>query len=209
MTEVRDPVVSPQSLREFFKSLLDDAIVNQRASVQIETSFYLVNLLADFLATEALFIRDENGGLERKPLAFLLKEALEEQGPARAQLLRRLGDTSLFVSGFFAESIPRTGVDARYYQAMGERAYDALGQVVARSGPPAAARRTLYEELAERFGTFVDLLAEVSDRTLSTTNAGLLRLYDRWMRSGSDRVGGLLRQQGVVALAPIKGRYAQ
>ena len=99
-----DPkVLSAQSIHDFFRELLTLAIENQRARVQQATELYLANLLAGFAQTEALLTREENGSLQRRPLALLLKEALEEEGVARARALRRLGDTSLFVSGMFAE----------------------------------------------------------------------------------------------------------
>jgi hypothetical protein len=212
MSDEAGPILSPEGVQEFFRSLLLGAIENQNARVRAETEHYLVNLLAGFLQSETLFVRDESGNLESKPLAFLLKEALDEEGAARLHLLRKLGDTSLFVSGFFADSLSRSLVDVDYYIAMGERAYDALGSAVARQGskrlgPP----RSVFDELAEKFGLLVDLLNEVSERTLVSTNGGLVRLYDRFVKTGSLRLAGLLRREGVIApsLLPVRGRFVQ
>ena len=212
MTDEARPILTSEGIQEFFRQLLAAAIENQNARVQQETEFYLVKLLADFLLSEALHVRDETGKAERKPLAFLLKEALEEQGAARLHLLRKLGDTSLFVSGFFADSLSRSLVDVDYYIAMGERAYDALGTAVARqSGKGAQVKRGVYEDLAAQFGRVVDLLNEVSERTLVSTNPGLVRLYDRFLKTGSSRLAGLLRKEGVLApaLVPVRGRFVQ
>lgn len=208
MTDEGRPILSNESIDAFFRELLATAIENQNARVQQDTEAYLVKLLADFLRSEALYTLDESGAVERKPLAFLLKEALEEQGAARLHLLRKLGDTSLFVSGMFPDSMGRSLVDVDYYIAMGERAYDALGSAVARE---AGARRSVFEELARKFGLLVDLLNEVSERTLASTNAGLVRLYDRLLKTGSTRIAGLLRQEGILApaLIPPRGRFVQ
>ena len=185
------PILSSQSIREFFKDLLAEAIENQRAQVQPFTELYVVNLLHEFLASEALYVQADDGTWQQKPLAFLLKEALEEAGVARVRLLRRLGDTSLFVSGFFPDSLARRSslADVDYYIAMGGRAYSSLGAGV-------------WEELSAKFRLLVDLLNEVSERTLHSTNAGLVRLYERWLKTGSDRLASLLVKQGVV---PRKG----
>jgi hypothetical protein len=211
MTDEARPILSPESIQEFFRDLLSSAIENQNARVQQETEFYLVKLLADFLRSEALYLRDDAGNLERKPLAFLLKEALEEQGAARLHLLRKLGDTSLFVSGMFPDSLSRSLVDVDYYIAMGERAYDALGSAVAREAGRADARRSVFEEMSRKFSLLVDLLNEVSERALASTDLGLVRLYDRLLKTGSVRLANLLRREGVVApaLVPPRGRFVQ
>ena len=187
------PVLSSQPIKDFFRDLLQRAMENQRAQVQPFTELYVVNLLHEYLLSEALYVQSEDGRLEQKPLAFLLKEALEEPGPARLHMLRRLGDTSLFVSGFFPDSLARRSslVDVDYYIAMGGRAYDAVGTL--------AGHRDLWSELSGRFRLLVDLLNEVSERTLASTNAGLVRLYERWMKTGSERLATLLARQGVVA----------
>ena len=180
------PVLSSQSIREFFRDLLQRALENQRAQVQPFTELYLVNLLAEFLNAEALYVQADDGSWQQKPLAFLLKEALEEAGPARVHLLRRLGDTSLFVSGFFPDSLARRSslVDVDYYIAMGGRAYDALGAGI-------------WQELSAKFRLLVDLLNEVSERTTASTNAGLVRLYERWRKTGSERLATMLVRGGV------------
>jgi hypothetical protein len=197
------PILSPQDLREFFRDLLATAISNQRAAVQPFTELYLVNLLYDYLSAEALYVQTDDGSWQQKPLAFLLKEALEEQGPTRLKLLRRLGDTSLFVSGFFPDSLARRSnlVDVDYYIAMGGRAYDALSGI--------SRERSLWGELSEKFALLVDLLNEVSERTLASTNTGLVRLYERFLKTGSTRVQGLLGAQGVLAARIKAGGFVQ
>ncbi len=191
MADGDSAVLSSQSIKEFFRDVLQRAIANQRADVQPFTELYLVNLLHEYLASEALYVQADDGTWQQKPLAFLLKEALEEAGVARVRLLRRLGDTSLFVSGFFPDSLARRSslVDVDYYIAMGGRAYSSLGAGV-------------WEELSAKFRLLVDLLNEVSERTLHSTNTGLVRLYERWLKTGSERLANLLVKQGVV---PRKG----
>jgi len=191
------PILSSQSLRDFFRDLLSRAIENQRASVQPFIELYLVNLLHEFLASEALYVQAEDGSWQQKPLAFLLKDALEEAGPSRVRLLKRLGDTSLFISGFFPDSLARRSslVDVDYYIAMGGRAYDAVARH--------ALERSLWAELSDKFRLLVDILNEVSERTLASSEAGLLRLYERWLKTGSDRLANALVRQGLVP--PKKG----
>jgi hypothetical protein len=70
-----------------------------------------------------------------------------------------------------------------------------MGTLAARH---ARAEKTLWDELSSRFRLLVDLLNEVSERTLASTNAGLVRLYERWRKTGSERLALALARHGVV-----------
>src|SRR5450631_2305812 len=101
MNDGRGIVASP-SLLEYFRDVLAGAMERQRIQVAEATEFYLVNLLAEFCRADALFAPDEGGGSrDAEPLAFMLKRAQEATGFERVRELKRLGDTSLYVSGFF------------------------------------------------------------------------------------------------------------
>jgi hypothetical protein len=196
-------VLFAASVHDFFRQIISLALENQRASVQQATELYLANLMGGFVQTESLLDRDGDGNLQQRPLALLLKDALDaEETAQRARLLRRLGDTSLFISGMFGECLNRKAVDVDYYIEMGGRAYDALGEVAARHG----AERSLWDELSEKFSQLVEVLNEVAERTLLNSDAGLVRLYEKWMKTGSARVGVLLREQGVPAIVGVPRR---
>jgi len=200
-------VLFAASVHDFFRQILSLALENQRAGIQQATELYLANLLGGFVQTESLLFRDENGTLQQRPLALQLKDAMDaEETAARARLLRRLGDTSLFVSGMFGECLGRSAVDVDYYIEMGGRAYDALGDVAARRG----VARSLWDELSEKFSLLVEVLNEVAERTLFNSDMGLVRLYEKWMKTGSARVGVMLREQGVPAIVGVpRGRFVQ
>jgi len=191
-------ILTATSIQEYFRELLGEARERQRVQVDDRTEFYLVNLLSEFVDPERIWVRREDGTLEEEPLALILARALEGQRQEKAQALRRIGDTSLWVTGFFSDSLEPRVVDARYYMSMGHLAYSSLARVVA--GQPVAA---LYDELARKFGAIVDLLNEVSERVSMTSQQGVLRLYERFLKTGSARVARLLAEQGVV---PSLGR---
>lgn len=187
-------VARPDEMRVFFHEAVTSALSRQRVAVRGETEMYLVNLLVEFLSPEQLFERQEDGKLEAEPLAFMLKRAVEAAPAERARHLKRMGDTALYVSGFFSDSLSRGLVDVDYYAAMGGRAYDVLGGM--RPSGPAA----VFRELAEQFLRLADVLADISERAAMTSNAGLLRLYERYVRTGSERLRRLLEDKGV---APV------
>jgi hypothetical protein len=190
------PIVYGKSAHEYFRELVSDALSHQRIKVQEVTEFYLVNLLARFLAREQLFVERPDGTAEVESLALILLRALSARRERRLQDLKKLGDTSLFVSGFFGDSLSRSAVDMDYYIAMGERAYEAL-----RGERELSGLGELYGELAERFEQFVDIFAEIAEMSDLRSNRGLVRLYDRFLATGSSRVAQLLEERGVALFA--------
>ena len=178
-----------QSARELFKELLDKAIANQRAKIDEETRAYVVGMLHGYI---------ENMQIDKRPLALMLKDALEDAGQMRAAKLRKLGDTSLFVSGFFPEILESGPVDSNYYISMGERAYDALGTIVSRH-----TKNAVFTEISRKFSNLVDLLNEISERTWATTESGIIKMCDRMTSTGSARLAVILREQGVIVPTPF------
>ncbi len=192
----RAGIVVGQTPQEFFRELVTGALAHRKMEVQEGTEAYLVRLLDRFLEREQLYARDEEGGAGLEPLALMLLRALEEGHRRRREGLRRLGDTSLFVAGFFGDSLARSPVDCGYYVAMGERAYRALAET---PGPAGASE--VFGELAVRFETFVDVLAEIAEMQELRSNRGLVRLYERFLHTGSARVAEKLRARGVALFA--------
>jgi hypothetical protein len=192
-------VAAAADVRQFFQQMLSEARARQRVEIREETEAYVVNLLAAFVPSEQLFVREDDGGLGREPLAFMLKRAVEAPREQRARHLRRMGDTALYMSGFFADAFNRDMVDVDYYAAMGGRAYDALGEM-----SHGEALAVAFRELAAKFLRLVDLLNEISERSAVTSNQGLMRLYERYSRTGSTRLRGLLAERGVLAM-PLTG----
>ena len=128
MQENDATLLTVSDVREFFREALAAALEQQRLQVTDHTEHYVVNLLAMFARTEALFEPGPDG-TKLKPLALLFADALETpDGERRFRALQRLGDVALFVSGFLASGFPRRLVDVDYHIAMGGRAYGALAQ---------------------------------------------------------------------------------
>jgi hypothetical protein len=186
------------SLKEFFRDALHDALAHQHVAVEGETEHYVVNLLTLFSDADALFER-EPGGQQRsglKPLALMLSEALDAPThEARFRALQRLGDVSLFIAGFFSAGFARKLVDIDYHIAMGGRAYGTLAE----NCGPARGRtmRQVFAELATKFTPMVDALNEISETSYQHSDRDRLRLYELWVKTGSERSRRLLRKLGL------------
>ena len=188
-------VFQRESAVEYFKDLVDRALTHQGVATQELTSYYVVQLLTGFLQ------QPEN--LDDGPLSVRLVQALESGGMRQRASLKQIGDLSLFIAGFFSESLNRKMVDVDYYATIGGRAYHALSRVETDTFSP------VFAELGEKFVGFVDVLSEVSERTSCASNSDLLRLYEKWLKTGSRRSGQLLVERGVVPNASITSTRIQ
>jgi hypothetical protein len=188
-----DLMVRRESAVEYFKEQVEAAMAHQGIVVGELTAFYVVHLLAGFLRRPA----------EDEPLALRLVRALESAGARQRDALRQIGDVSLFISGFFSDSLRRKVVDLDYYVNIGGHAYTALSHHEGDTFSP------VFAELADKFVDFVDVLSEVSERSSCGSNTDLLRLYERWLKTGSSHSGQLLVERGVVPNASLRATRIQ
>lgn len=199
-------VVPVTNLREFFRDSLQTALAKQRVAVEDQTEHYVVNMLTLFARSEALYDRTPQG-MRLRPLVVLMSEALEAPTAGdRNRGLQRLGDVSLFVAGFFAQSFARKLIDIDYHIAMGGRAYGTLAELLARGRGKVLGQ--VFAELARKFQPLVDALNEVSETSHRHTDEDILRLYEIWLKTGSARSYRLLKELGVDPTTNGRGALA-
>ena len=185
------------SLSHFFGQAVDEAIRAHGYEATHAAEHYVVALLADYARPNQL-----SGETLCRPLTLRLAEALESTGAERFARLRSLGDGVLYVSGFFGEHLEMRGVELGYVSSLGARAYETAGSLLRRS----AAQRDggapeLFHELSQNFSMFVRLLGHVADSLFANsahTPGGILKLYERWLRSGSHDLADALAARGLV-----------
>jgi hypothetical protein len=197
-------VMQVAGLEEFFRDALQGVVRKQQLALDGHTEHYVVNVLTTFSRTEALYEQTASGA-RLKPLALMLADAADAPNAAeRQQALRRLGDVSLFIAGFFAHGLARRMVDVDYHIAMGGRAYGSLADSahMGRRGFGA-----VFAELAAKFRELVDALNEVADAARPLSHDDLMRLYEVWIKTGSRRAAGRLRALGVEPSASARVRW--
>ena len=191
-----DPTIDVRNLQEFFRDSVHTALERQRVAVDDHTEHYVVNVLTMYARSDALFDTDA-GRPKLKPLALILADAGEAPTrEARLRSLQRLGDVSLFMAGFFAQSFARRLVDIDYHIAMGGRAYGTLAESC-RSGARGRALGAVFAEMAQKFQRLVDALNDVSEMAHRHDHRDVLRQYEIWLKTGSPRAHGILRSLGV------------
>jgi hypothetical protein len=195
-----DRLVRQETAELFFHDQLITALEHQKVATSSLTECYLVHLLTAFARGERLPANEP--GFDDPPLALLYARALQAAPFERGVLLRTTADTALFVSGFFARSLPGGDADVRYYARLGGRAYAHLGREHEREDP---AGTSVFNDLAARFLRFVDVLTEIAERTRLGTARSVVRLYEQWLATGSARAAALLAEKGIVPVAPSGG----
>ncbi|MGB5345558.1 MAG: hypothetical protein WBN23_05280 [Woeseia sp.] len=201
-----DTVLPVADLRDYFRESIGAAIEKQRVQVDEHATHYVVNLLTLFSRSEELY-EDSGEVYGLKPLAMMMLDANEAANPVeRSASLQRLGDVALFIAGFFADGLAHRLVDLDYYIRMGGTAYGSLSDEI-RGTPRGRALAHVYQELARKFQIVVDVLNEVRDGTRQNSDIDILRTYEVWLKTGSERAAALLRQQGVTPMPQVIRRH--
>ena len=170
------------SVDEYFHEVVADALVAVDVEASEPASWYLVGLLGEMTRAR----------LTDEPLGMKLAAPPIDPGE-RVRTLKQVGDTSLYVAGFFAESLTRSLVDVDYYVGIGQSAYAQL----ARSLGGHHSLTEIYGELAENFPKFVDVIAEIRKRSDFATS-DVTRLYEIWLRTRDAWIEKKLRAVGVL-----------
>lgn len=169
---------------EFFKERVSNVLTKNKIKASETVEFYIVDLLERFIAAKEI---------SSDPLAIQLLKSQElgVTGIEKVKILKNLGDTSLYVSGFFRDSLNRKIVDLDYYREMGAIAYKSLSESIREES-----FHDLYQELYIKFSGFVEVLAEISHDLLPQTDQNLLRLYEVYIKTGSESAKKHLLEQG-------------
>lgn len=188
----RDKLTSVAVARDFFSQELRSILSKRQITIQGDAFEYLVTLMVRFMETETFFARSAEGKLEDNYLVKIYSEYLQGSPEIRKQTLKRLGDVCLMVTGFFGDSLNKKLVDVDYYFGMGGAAYWHLSQ---QSG--FAESNSMFQELSVKFKTVANVLTEMSDRSGLQNNKDVLRVYERWLQTGSTHLKEILSEKGI------------
>jgi len=184
------------SSRDYFDQIVSDAFERRKLKTLPFTKTYLVELLESYISTANFFDdTDTSGRRVRETLAETFLKAQSSDTLVKIELLKKLGDRSLYISGFFGDSLQRKLVDIDYYADMGCAAYSSLADCVRED---IIAR--VYREFAQRFLQFVDVLADISSQAHVFNEENIMRLYELYSKTGSEVARERLIEKGLIAV---------
>tara|TARA_B110001454_G_scaffold219198_1_gene251570 strand:+ start:148460 stop:149098 length:639 start_codon:yes stop_codon:yes gene_type:complete len=188
------------SSKDYFGQALDDAFSARKIKTENRVKGYLIEVLEFYLDAKNLFEKenvDETGKRRPNTLAELYLTAANAETHQKIELLKKLGDKSLYISGFFGDSLQRKIVDIDYYVNMGGAAYGTLSKAVDKKDP----LRDVFDTISKRFSDYVEALTYISQKSMISNNQSLLRLYDRYLQTGSNLAKEKLIEMGIVTLS--------
>jgi hypothetical protein len=195
------------SSQGYFAEVVEEACNKRKVQAPAAAKNYLVNILEHYLDARNLFETDINEVTGKKTdytLAELYLLAHQAETSERQGLLKKLGDRSLYISGYFGDSLNRKIVDLDYYKDMGEAAYAGLADCV-REDTVAQ----VYKIFSARFLDFVEVLTYISQQSMVQTDENILRLYDRYMKTGSDLAREKLIEIGVLTVPLDQAKFSK
>jgi hypothetical protein len=194
---MREPsiAISP-NISQYFQEVISDAIRIRQIDATEAAASYLVSLLCDYAHPD-----EEAGSTFSKPLTFVLHDAMSAVGPERFKKLRGLGDHSLYAVGFFGGHIEVKGVDRSYVSTVGATAYREAAAMLRLKAQKTEQGPNVLSELAVKFDRFAEVLRDIADGTLvsgARDERSVVKLYERWLKTGSTRLAEELGSHGIV-----------
>lgn len=177
-----------------FSEVVKEACENRKVKTPPHVEVYLVQLLQHYLDSRN-FHRPVNEGNGEKPLetfAEIYLQAMNSEATKKKELMKIVGDRALYLTGFFADSLQRKLVDVDYYVEIGSAAYSNLSVWTKEDS-----LSFVFQTFSKRFLDFVEVLNYISEKSQVQADQNVLRLYDRYLRTGSDLAREKLTELGV------------
>ncbi len=179
------PAVLKGSL-DFFNTLIGESSSKTGIEISLPVRHYLSGLLRFYIFSDHLFSINPSGKKHIDTLAELYLTGKKSHRSWKINL-KKMGDTSLYISGFFRESLKKKMISLEYYMDMGRQAYHNLSGFQ---------DEKLFGELAFRFSDLTRLLFHIRKEHSTSKYKDLLCLLDQYMETGSDDMAKDLIRQG-------------
>ena len=146
-------IISNKSFKEYLYKELSTY------NLPLNIKSYLIDLLCFYLYSEQLFEK-KNGETKshEKTIIEWYKKSLCSSPREKLYLFKKIGDFSLYLSGFFREAVKKKLVHLSYYEEIGRTAY----YYVSQSYPP---KSNIFKDLAKEFPKISEILFFIQKRS--------------------------------------------
>lgn len=164
-------IILETSLQAFFYDQLIEINQKNLNPLPNETVYYS-SLIMDQFGESQKYFETQEGRVREKILGTKLLEASSQPRPVQKRMLRDIGDTALFMCGYFSDSVNKKLIDLSYYHELGRIAYRRLNSHI----PELYDYPEFYDLLSEKFQHLTEMIYLVSKQNegLSTDDAFLI-----------------------------------
>lgn len=170
-------------------ALINEAQAKRAVEVGEEMESYLVFLLMRFT---------QQPELASSVVAVDFLDSHHQQGAARRDLLRDVGDKCLLFSGLFPGNAKRRQVTLSYFVDIGQSAYGTLSQVEQLSVS------NLFANLASEFVTLMDLLQATREVTEQNEAYAQLTSLELWQSGQGAELDDMMSRYSDIATQLLK-----
>jgi hypothetical protein len=160
------------SLQTFFFDELNKINASSTTPIPMELVFYGSTVM-DHFGDSSRYFDIVEGRVRDKILGTKFLEASHYDRRMQKKAFREIGDTSLFLCGYFSDSVKDRVVDLSYYQNLGKSAYGRLNALV----PEAYAMNGFYKKLANAFDGLSNIMSIVAHNMQDKDNSDQFVLY--------------------------------
>lgn len=185
------------TVEEHFKEVVQEAVNQKKVSTHPQVESYLVYLLKHYVDSRNFHAPLKDDGVEKPPDTFaeMYLQAINAETPKNKELMRIVGERSLYLTGFFSDSLQKKIVDVDYYLDIGSAAYLNLSYWTKED-----TMAFVYQTISKQFLELVSIFNYISEKSLIQSDQNILRVYDRYLRTGSELAREKLNELGVVTL---------
>ncbi len=182
---------------EHFSQAIHEACKQRHINAHPQIEAYLVQILKQYLVSQNFHQPLQQDSAEKPPDTFaeMYLMAMNAESPKNKELMRTVADRALYLTGYFAESLQKKVVDFDYYTEIGAAAYYNLSVWTKED-----TLSSVFTTFSKRFNDFVDVLNYVSEKSQIQSDSNVLKLYDRYLRTGSELAREKLNELGVITL---------
>lgn len=123
-------LVLESNLQSYFFDQLQDFNKKSTIPLPLEMIHYSSKVMERFSESEKYFNITESGRVQEKTLGMKLLNASNLTKSLQIRELQDIGDTSLFLCGYFSESLNKKLVSTRYYEDIGRISYERLNDFI-------------------------------------------------------------------------------
>ena len=147
---------SKTSFREYISKELE--LIS--TSLPFNVKNYLIDLLCFYISSDRFFEKKagQSKSYERALADLYKKSQAESQQSEKIYIFKKMGDFSLYISGFFREAVKRKIVHISYYEIMGKNAYNFVSYSY-------GSRPNVFKELALEFKHLSQILFSLQKRS--------------------------------------------